>query len=207
MEQNIQRIESLLYDDPKFQCLSRLVRNKKRHIFDVIGKERDEQTFSRTLKYFLDPKETHNSRDSFLRRFLHTAVALVNGDETTRFSRLNIDMLDLEEAQVYREYSLGEYGRADILIEIPNELYCLVEVKLFSEEGYEQTKRYFEYMQRRVVGNYKIVLPCFLTPEGNVAESPDFIPFSFELLKPIFDDPEAISLQNEDNKYLLSNFP
>ena len=206
MGQAIQRIESLLYDDPDFQYLSRLVRNKERHIFDVICKEQDELTFSRTLKYFLDPRETHNSRDLFLRRFIHTAVMLGSEDETKRFSRLDIDMLDLEYAQVYREYSLGEYGQADILVEIPNELYCLVEVKLFSGEGYEQTNRYSEYMQRRVVGDYQIVLPCFLTPEGNVAESDDFIPFSFESLNTVFDDPEAMSLQNEDNKYLLSNF-
>ena len=199
--------EKLFYEDEDFEKITDFMRNRKRSIFDVIAKERDEITFTRTLKYFLDPNETHNLGSYFLRELLHVFVK-INQTEFGREKpgRLYIDMLNLDKVNVCKEFQMGDFGRADIYIDIPGKLICIIENKLFSGEGFEQTKRYADWAAKKLDDECATVLLCFINPMGIRPESNRFLPVSFDDILPVFDSERARNLLSEDNRYLLDNF-
>jgi hypothetical protein len=205
-EKLLETIENLFFDDPDFLTLKNKVQLTDKHIFQVICKEFDELTFSRTLKYFLDPVEEHNLGARLLRDFL---TAVIKADEefyrAKGITRLGIDLLDLDSTNVYREYSVAEFGRIDILAELSKEFELLIEVKLLSGEGDSQTKRYESWATEQG-GKYKHIICCFLTPTGNVPESDLFTILSFTDLQKIFKSEEIIHSLNEHNRYIYRNF-
>ena len=202
MEEDIKKLEQLIYEDVDFKKLSELKRKKSKNIFEIIVKDKDELTFSRTLKYYLDPKEEHNQKDYFLKEFFHLLVQ--KGYFDTDLNRLKVDLFDLNKAQAYREYSIGDDGRIDILIDLPKEVLCMIEVKLFSNEGTGQTDRYFKWAEKNK-RDYKYKLFCFLTPEGYAPEHDKFIPLGFSDIISIFKKDYIVEL-NENNIFLLNNF-
>ncbi|MCK4638864.1 MAG: PD-(D/E)XK nuclease family protein, partial [Bacteroidales bacterium] len=137
----ISKLEKLEEDDD-FKKLIDITKKKKKTIFDIIDKKRDELIFSSVLKYFLDPKEDHNLQDYFLHKFFHLLINdNPNNLKIKKVFREILDSSKLSDANVFKEYSIGEDGRLDIVIKLPNKLVCVVEVKLFSYEGNEQTLR------------------------------------------------------------------
>ena len=201
-----ERIAELLYEDDDFRKITEHIKSRDFHLFSAICSDRDERTLARSIRYFLDPSESHGLGPKLLRKFLHELVVLEKEKcADSKHSKLHIDLLPLERCAVLREVSLGEFGRADVVIDLPGKLYCLVELKLSSSEGLEQTNRYDEFLRSRVEGNYDIVLRCFLTPEGYPAQNNNFTSMSFEALKKIFDDAEVLSQANSDNHFLLDH--
>jgi hypothetical protein len=198
----ISKFENLLYDDSQFLELRKRLKSKKRSIFNIIIKDSDELTFSRTLKYFLDPAEEHFLNDTFLKEFLY--VLSIKSDN--QVSRLYFDTLNLQDCKVYREFSAKEYGRIDVFIELKNEFALVIENKLYSEEGIEQTIRYEEWANSYLKNKYKRILLCFLTPDGKQAESNSFIALSINDIINIFNSNEVINQLNSNNKFLLENF-
>lgn len=202
----IERIAELLYEDDDFRKITKHIKNRGFHLFSAICKDRDELTLARSIRYFLDPSEYHGLGPKLLRKFLQELVVLQREKcADSEHSKLHIDMLPLDHCSVLREVSLGEFGRADVIIDLPGKLYCLIELKLDYSEGLEQTNRYDEFLRNRVEGNYDIVLRCFLTPAGYSAQSDHFTPVSFEVLKKIFNDDEALSQVNSDNHFLFDH--
>jgi hypothetical protein len=201
----ISKLEKLEEDD-NFKKIIGITKKKKRTIFDIIDKKRDELIFSSVLKYFLDPKEDHKLQDYFLHRFLHLLIN--NNRKNLNKRKANREILDssnLCKANVFIEYSIGEDGRLDIFIELPNKLACVVEVKLFSYEGNEQTLRYKKWTEKNFSNKYELILLCYLTPDGQKAES-DFISISFEKIISIFNPEKIKSKSNKDYQFLLENF-
>ena len=202
--EKIERIAESLYEDDDFQEITKYIKSRDFHLFSAICRDRDERTLVRSIRYFLDPSESHGLGPKLLRKFLHELVVLEKEKcADSGHSKLHIDRLPLEQCSVLREISFGEFGRADVVIDLPRKLYCLVELKLHSGEGIEQTNRYDEFLRSRVEGNYEIVLRCFLTPEGYPAQNNNFTPMSFEVLKKIF--AEVSSQVNRDNHFLLNH--
>jgi len=203
MEKNIKKLEQLIYENDDFKALSKLNQKKSKNIFEIIVKDKDELTFSRTLKYYLDPEENHNQKDYFLKKFFHLLIQKEYYD--TDLNRLKIDLFDLNKAQAYREYSIGDGGRIDILIDLPKEVLCMIEVKLLSNEEEGQTDRYFKWAEKDK-HDYKYILCCFLTPEGYAAENDYFIPLGFSDIISIFNKEFLIESMNKNNAFLLKNF-
>lgn len=202
----IERIAELFYEDEDFRKITEHIKSQGFHLFSAICRDKDERTLVRSIRYFLDPSEYHGLGPKLLRKFLQELVVLQREKcADSEHSKLHIDLLPLERCLVHREVSLGEFGRADVVIDLPGKLYCLVELKLYSSEGFEQTNRYNEFLQSRVERNHDIVLRCFLTPDGHPAQSDNFTPMSFEVLKRIFDDAEVLSSANSDNHFLLEH--
>lgn len=201
----LQRMERLLFDDPDFIELQRQVQRQDKHIFRVICREFDELTFSRTLKYFLDPSEEHNLGSKLLRRFLN--IVITSDEEYYRakgISRLSVDLLNLDDANVYREYTLGELGRVDIFAELPNELALLVEAKLLSGEGDTQTTRYEAWVTQQK-NRYKRIICVFLTPKGVLPESSLFTSISFSDLHTLLQSGDFGHTLNDHNRYIYNN--
>jgi hypothetical protein len=207
MELDISKLEKLLYDDDDFKKLTKITNKKKRTIFNIIVKDRDELTFSRVLKYFLDPKEDHNLQDYFLREFLHLLVRnSSNNINDKEVNRIDIDTFNLNDVNVFREYSIGEDGRLDIFIELRDKFACIIENKLFSDEGNEQTLRYEKWAKKNLLNKYEIVLLCYLTPDAQISESDFFNSINFNEIITIFDPERVKSKLNLDNQFLLKNF-
>ena len=202
----IKRIAELFYEDDDFRKITEHIKSRDFHLFSAICRDKDERTLARSIRYFLDPSEYHGLGTKLLRKFLHELVVLEREKcADSEHSKLHIDLLPLERCSVLRQISFGEFGRADVVIDLPGKLYCLVELKLYSGEGIEQTNRYNKFLQSRVEGNYDIVLRCFLTPDGYSAQSDHFTSMSFEALKKIFNDDEILSQVNSDNHFLLKH--
>ena len=202
----IERIAELLYEDDDFRKITKHIKNRGFHLFSAICKDRDELTLARSIRYFLDPSEYHGLGPELLRKFLHELVVLEKEKcADSKHSKLHIDLLPLERCSVLREISFGKFGRADVVIDLPGKLYCLIELKLYSGEGPEQTNKYDKFLQSSVEDNYDIVLRCFLTPDGYSAQSDHFTSMSFEALKKIFNDDEVLSQVNSDNHFLLKH--
>jgi hypothetical protein len=121
-------------------------------------------------------------------------------------SRLLFEAIDLRKAKAYREFSLGEYGRLDVFVEIPGDLALLIEVKLFSSEGEDQTKRYEQWAMNKIGNKVKLIIFCYLTPEGSSAEGDRFLPFSFDELNKVFNREQALEQLHNNDKFLLRNF-
>ena len=206
-------LEKMLFDKD-FQALQEFLKKRKRTVFDIIVKQRDELTFSRVLKYFLDPNEDHNRRDFFLKEFLHILIKKNEEDLNSNremISRLEIVLLDLNSAKVYREYSIGTYGKLDIFVEKKEpELALLIENKVESGEAEGQTNRYGKWVEKELINNKKYkkenILMCFLTPEGLDAENSNFCPLSFRDILPIFENEETKKSLSHDNQYLIENY-
>lgn len=202
----IERIAELIYEDDDFLKITKYIKSRDFHLFSAICRDRDERTLARSIRYFFDPSDYHGLGPKLLRKFLHELVVLEKEKcADSKHSKLHIDLLPLERCSVLREISFGKFGRADVVIDLPGKLYCLVELKLYSSEGTEQTNRYNKFLQSSVEDNYDIVLRCFLTPEGYPAQSDFFTSMSFEVLKKIFDDDEVLSQVNSDNHFLLDH--
>ncbi len=200
---DIVKLEEMLYESDLFIELKNRIQGKQRTIFNIIVKDSDELTFSRTLKYFLDPNESHNLNDYFLREFLYK-IALA--DKKTNISRLYFDSIDLSKCNVSREFPIKSYGRIDIFIELNKEFALIIENKLYSDEGVEQTKRYETWAHKEIKQHYNHLLFCYLTPDGRQAESEKFISVSINDIIPIFKNKTIEELLNNDNRFLFKHF-
>jgi hypothetical protein len=108
-------------------------------------------------------------------------------------------------AKVYREYSIGKFGRLDILIEIPNQLLMIIECKMLSSEGDEQTNRYTQWINEERKDNIPL-LNCFLTPDGSDPESKAFLPFSYKDVYELFNAKFIQENLTDEKIYLVNNF-
>lgn len=207
-EAKIKQLQTLLYDDEDFAFISQYTKNKRKHIFSVIGKQHDELTFSRMLKYFLDPNEDHLLQDYFLRKFLHYLIK--NNEEyfvNLKIDRLTIDTYDLNDTKIYREFYIEDQsrqGRLDIYIIVDNRIHILIENKLYSSEGAQQTFSYKRWADK-FIKNKKVIF-CFITPEGYNAEEDDFLPLSFNDLLNIFNIQHLKKEFDDRVSFLLNNF-
>lgn len=206
MNKVLENIEILLFEDENFQKIRSIANKNHRSLFHIIAKEYDELTFSRVLQYFLDPNEDHKLGDFILKEFIHSFIkgnSVILKDIS--INRLSIETIELKKSKVYREYSLGKFGRLDIFIEIENQLLLIIECKMLSPEGNQQTNRYSEWINQNHKENIPILM-CFLTPDGSSAESDSFLPLSYSEIYEIFDNQYVQNNLNEENLYLANNF-
>jgi hypothetical protein len=185
----------LVENDPGFHELEARILQPSRNIFEIICKERDELTFSRVLKYFLDPIEDHHLGDQLLKAFFDLSSSHLKGYDSA--SQIHLDNHDLSAAKVYREYSAGDFGRIDIVVDSPPNIFVIIEVKLYSSEGDEQTTRYSMWAEQELADNYDEVALLYVTPDGQPAISSRFVPISFADLLYLFEEMDVSRLSEE----------
>lgn len=182
----INSIEALI-EDADFEYLNQLLSQPT--LFDVLGISQDELVHSRMLAWLLDPMGSHGAGAKPLRRFLYTASKLayaegvdfgVNGYPITP---LLAETFSLADVRVRCEYSLSNKRRPDLVIwsDLENERWlCVVENKVLSDEGEEQTTSYYKEMLKSFPPErFRYRLFVYLTPEGNRPESKRFVPISY----------------------------
>ena len=140
------------------------------NIFEAIGVVRQELRHSDFLAFLLNPAQNHGLGDLFLKRLLKNV--LVNADSPP-VSPVEIDVADLREAAIYREWR-----NIDILVvDEENRLAAVIENKVASTEHSSQLQRYREIVAREFAGYRPIFV--YLTPEGDEASDEAYIPFSY----------------------------
>lgn len=164
-------LEAFLLDNPPLEKLESLI--SEFNIFDAIGMAHQELRHSHFLAYLLNPNESHGLGDRFLKRFLMRV--LVDGGDAAPFSAIEIDIMDLGDAQVERETD-----HIDILIhDTANKFICVIENKIYSGEHDDQLARYMRSIRKRFPSPDNRVLPVFLTPDGEPASDDRYLPFSY----------------------------
>jgi len=149
------------------------------NIMNVLKVETSETVFSSYLAWLLNPRENHGLGSYFLKYFLMRCAKI-----SDVFTVIDIDELNLSNATVRTEENfLGK--RADITIRIDDiklmKFCCIIENKVKSTEGEEQTKNYVEYSKIKYP-NYKF-LYVYLTPFGEDADYEEFISLDYESVK------------------------
>ncbi|NTS40776.1 PD-(D/E)XK nuclease family protein [Flavisolibacter sp. BT320] len=154
-------------------------RKERFNIFSCLTRHHLEELHSNFLAYLLNPKETHDCGDMFLRLFLNMVFEEVRQKKHQTF---HIDQI--EKAEVYREHFIGFssasdiYGYIDVFVEIDN-FVIAIENKIKADEGVRQVERYARYCQS--LNKNHVCL--FLTVGGHAsmqASDEDYIPISYE---------------------------
>jgi hypothetical protein len=175
----LQQLETLQRDS-RFQELCRQVPRHTSNLFRVLRVDGNENVWSNILAWLLNPRETHGLGDDFMRRFL--MIAARNSSASSAIAPLT--GMDLSDMEVYREYVLpggGGLDRADILLRSQaSKILVLVENKVWSSEGLDQTQRYKDAadLLRRPDKSVMLIYlaPPFAAPPGSTA----FIPCDYQ---------------------------
>lgn len=143
------------------------------NLFEALGITRKEQFQSRFLAFLLDPAESHDQEDMFLRTFLEH-IQLLEGLPKR-----------LDGAVVKTESGIAPYGRVDIAITLPDRRLIIIENKVDASEGEEQIARYQDWLRSQPQSTHGQHFLVFLTPEGRKPQTGDpdgVLPVSYRQL-------------------------
>jgi hypothetical protein len=178
-------IEKLIAD-PEFKRLNRELSEST--LFDVLGISFKEFVHSRMLGWLLNPSESHGLSDSFLRAFLAKAAERARdkpvyfdgeGRPTTPLQALAYSFSDLT---ILPEYTFRNARRPDlVLLSNDDEWLCVIENKILSDEGEEQTTDYYQQAQSDFpTSDYKSRLFIYLSPKGTEPASKYFVRMGYK---------------------------
>ncbi len=127
------------------------------NIFKIINMADKEIVHSDMLAWLFNPYENHNLNDKVLKEIL---MQLSKKDA----EYINLLLLDYSDLEVYREYTIDNGRRIDILMESKNnKVIFIIENKIWSGEGDNQLEDYKNYIDEKYSDYNRIFL--FLTPE------------------------------------------
>lgn len=133
--------------------------NGKFNIFQTLKLQNNEVKHSNFLGWLLTPFESHNLTDCFFKELLK--IALQND-----IALVDIILKDLTDAQITLEKMANDERRMDIFIDCPkNKLVCVIENKVWSDEGCRQLEDYRDYiLNNDKYKDYEHKIFLFLTP-------------------------------------------
>jgi hypothetical protein len=139
--------------DPHIQKLINLYYTKS--ITEILGVSRRELSHSRFLAWLLNDQESHGLGDFFLKQFLEVVARQCLTKnlsvDSELLNQILVGTLSIQDVKTESEKDLGEAGRLDIYVECKirmkeeKTLALIIENKVLSKEGKDQTKRYFTY--------------------------------------------------------------
>ena len=123
---------------------------------EILGVSRKELSHSNFICWILNPDESHGLSDFGLKRFfeiLITSKFWFERDQSELFDNILTGNYKLQSVSTLREHPIGEMGRIDILVELEivtdctNRVRLVIENKVLSSEGEDQTNRYYNYFE------------------------------------------------------------
>lgn len=127
------------------------------NIFKIINMADKEIVHSDMLAWLFNPYENHNLNDKVLKEIL---MQLSKKDA----EYISLLLLDYSDLEVYREYTIDNGRRIDIVMESKNnKVIFIIENKIWSGEGDNQLEDYKNYIDEKYSDYNRIFL--FLTPE------------------------------------------
>ena len=127
------------------------------NIFKILNICEKEKIHSNFLAWLFSPYESHELNNIALKELL---IQLSKKDA----EYINLLLLDYSDLEVYREYTIDNGRRIDILMESKNnKVIFIIENKIWSGEGDNQLEDYKNYIDEKYSDYNRIFL--FLTPE------------------------------------------
>ncbi|WP_164084685.1 PD-(D/E)XK nuclease family protein [Alteromonas flava] len=148
---------SSLIKDPALERLDLTI--SKPNIFEILRIAHTEIRHSNFLAWVLNPNQSHNLRDSFLKWFLKDVFS---DSRVPWINEFRVDSIETDKLVVHREYK-----NIDLLLET-SDFVVVIENKLWSKEHSNQLSRYSDTIDKDFSGKYHAFV--FLTPYG---ESPE----------------------------------
>jgi hypothetical protein len=185
---------SKLLSDTEFEKLELAL--KSPNIFAALDISRKEIRHSNFLAWLLDPGESHGIGDLLLRKFLRD-LCMVD-DKKTGYSYFDVDLLDLKNVEVRREWK-----KIDLLI-IHDDFVVAVENKIGSTDHSRQLSRYKATVDTDFSDRKRIYV--YMTPEGDdpIEESAqeDYITYAYSSLCPLLEQIIEVHKESINSKVL-----
>src|SRR4051794_26329992 len=139
------------------------------------------------LGWLLDPSKSHGLGGNILRRFLYAASKLAREDRIDfggvgrLVAPLDAETYSLSDLAIHPEHTLPTGRRLDLLLLSRRERWlCLIENKILSDEGEEQTTDYYaEVLNSFPPEQFSNRLFIYLSPEGARPQSRHFVRISY----------------------------
>lgn len=161
-------------------------RPRKTTFLDIINKTFDENYISDFLAFILNPIKNGLG-------FLPIKYLIDSYVD-------NIESFSFNDITIQREFTFSDLSRIDILIELPyNEMVIAIENKIFSKEGYNQTKKYEQNLLRLYPDKEIICFYLSPFPKSNLTSSL----FNWITYKDLYDKLSQITI---DKFYELDSF-
>ena len=152
------QLDAFLVQNPKLEQLNAEL--GRFNIFRTLNIEVQEIRHSNTLRWLLDPAESHGLGDRFLRRFI-SRLLLENRGIKTNLSPAKIELMEFGYIDVRREWN-----NIDIFARNPaNHWILLIENKIRSKESAGQLLKYADTVRKEFPNDE--LIPVFLTVEGD----------------------------------------
>jgi hypothetical protein len=136
-EIDVNRIHWLFNLEEDFEVVSNKL--SKFNPFDILGITHHEYRHSNIIAWLLNPNESHNLGDVFLKKILfHTMLSEENSERTAEFSIDLIANVSFEDVEVMRE----EKDADIVVVSRSNKVIVIIENKINSKEHSNQLQRY-----------------------------------------------------------------
>tara|TARA_B100000035_G_scaffold61182_1_gene49339 strand:- start:299 stop:1540 length:1242 start_codon:yes stop_codon:yes gene_type:complete len=144
--------------------------SKKSNIFEILKIKNMEIRHSNFLGWLLDPEESHNLENEFLKGFVQEGI------NKNKYTEITVDIDLIDSVKIEREYK-----DIDLLIESHNVVFC-IENKIFSNEHSDQLKKYKKIVQKEFPNKEKVFI--YLTPSGKPSqqETELYLPISYSVV-------------------------
>ena len=144
--------------------------SKKSNIFEILKIKNMEIRHSNFLGWLLDPEESHNLENEFLKGFVQEGI------NKNKYTEITVDIDLIDSVKIEREYE-----DIDLLIESHNVVFC-IENKIFSNEHSDQLKKYKKIVQKEFPNKEKVFI--YLTPSGKPSqqETELYLPISYSVV-------------------------
>lgn len=166
---------------------------------EILGVSRRELSHSSFLAWMIDPVASHRLDDFGVRRLIEILIVSKfwqsNTTDQLMFDDLITGNFKIVSSLIKREASIGNAGRVDILVEfqlVKNHLNkgirIIIENKVLSTEGKDQTKKYFDYFSN--LNDSFVNLFVYLTPLSSLE--------LYELLEPECESKKFIQINYQE---------
>lgn len=206
----LEALENFLLSDDFAELGTKI---NKFNIFNALKLENAEIRHSNFLGWLLNPTETHMMSDSFLKEFLKMAVKGHFDNPNITMNVSDIVLNNFVDTEVTLEKLTDKGRRIDILLENKtNQFVCVIENKIWSDEGCNQLEDYYEYINNQEkYKNYKHKLFIFLTPKTGYDCTKlykNYIRFDYEKICQIIDRllKEYTGISSDDVIYFIENY-
>jgi hypothetical protein len=160
----------------------------------IFGIESSELVHSTFLAWLLDPLGSHGLGSQFVEGFINKVAS--------KTQDLGLSSLDFSSMVVAREI-IGDESRLDIRIGDPHGFFCcIIENKILSEEGADQTNRLYESFHSKSLKE----LFVFLTlDESAKPQSQHFVSLTYREILPIIQS-LLQEVSDADTRFLIRNY-
>jgi hypothetical protein len=166
-------LESFVAKNPDLERLEQLL--GQFNLFEALGVVRHELRHSDFLAFLLDPSVNHGLGDDFVRLLLQKFL-LRRERQSLPVSLIDLDVWDLNEIEVYREWQNIDI----LLLDKQHQLVIAIENKIGTTEHSNQLRRYREAVSG-AYPDWKAIY-IFLTPDGDEPSDAAYIAADYTLV-------------------------